>query len=381
MSRLATDGLLFAGTALFAFLATPLARRLALRVGLVDHPADHKHHQVATPYLGGLAIAGAVLLALVGGLMFAPSLRGEVAAIAGGGFAVAAIGLIDDWRTIGPLPRLLVQAAAGVGLWIVGIRLGPTGVVAIDLAATIFVVLAVTNAVNLLDNMDGLSAGTTAIASIFFFVVAYQQGQLLVSLMAALLAGACAGFLPHNFPPAKVFMGDAGTLFLGFLLSVSAIKLRIDGQPVVVRGAVPFLILSVPLFDMALVVLSRWRAKRPIFQGGTDHSSHRLLILGADPRRIALTTYGAAIATGLIALVLLQLGHEVLSWILVGVTIAMGAELLWIFESVYRGRIAIVPLQEPLPEHEQGGVLSSSPSDPSKAPPPGDEDGDDLDSA
>src|SRR5690349_10626402 len=159
------------GAALIASAAiTPAARRLALRTGIVDRPAPHKHHQQTTPYLGGLAITVPVLVVLALQLLSPRSVRGETIAIGLGAMAVGAVGLIDDWKVLGATPRLAVQAGAGALLWFSGIRLTPTGVPAFDFAATVFVVLVLTNAFNLLDNMDGLAAGTAAIAASFFFV-------------------------------------------------------------------------------------------------------------------------------------------------------------------------------------------------------------------
>jgi UDP-GlcNAc:undecaprenyl-phosphate GlcNAc-1-phosphate transferase len=152
--------------------------------------------------------------------------------------------------------------------------------------------------------------------------------------MAAGLAGAALGFLPFNFNPARIFLGDAGTMFMGFLLSVLLLKLNLDGHPAVVRAGVPFLIAGVPLFDMTLVVLSRHRAGRPVFRGATDHSSHRLVALGRSSRQAAATTYAGAFLTGGAALVLLAADHPAVSWSVVAGTIGLGIALLALFERV-----------------------------------------------
>jgi UDP-GlcNAc:undecaprenyl-phosphate GlcNAc-1-phosphate transferase len=328
------DGLLFVATIAAAAIATPWAMRLALRLGLVDRPAPNKFHHRPTPYLGGLAVALSVIGALIASLIAEPSLRLQFAVIALGAAAVSAVGLVDDWTTLQPLPRIAVQSLAALGLWTAGIRLGPTGLAPVDLAITVVAVLAVTNAVNLLDNMDGLSTGTVAIASLFVFVASYWQGQRLVSVMAIALAGASLGFLPYNFNPARIFLGDAGTLLMGFLLATAVVELDLGGYPLVTRAAVPLMIIAVPLFDMTLVVVSRRRGGRPILQGGTDHSSHRLVALGATPRQAALITYAATALSGGLSLALLRARSAGLTWAAVVVGGTLAVLTIWRLERV-----------------------------------------------
>lgn len=332
---LAHDGIVFGAAFGATALLTPLARRAAIRLGVVDRPAPHKFHQRATPYMGGLAVAAAVLILIAAEATENPGVRIQILAIGLGGLAVSLVGLIDDWRVLNALPRLAVQAGAGIGLWASGVRLTPTGIAPLDLAVTVFIVLAVTNSINLLDNMDGLSAGTTAVIALFFFAVAAREGQELVTAMALALAGGCLGFVPYNFHPARIFLGDAGTLFLGFLLSVLFIKIRLVGYPLVTRAAVPMLLLAVPFFDTALVMVSRWRAGRPVFRGGTDHSSHRLNLLVGSPVTVAMATYAAAAVTGGIALGLLAAQQTWLSWLVVGLTLLTGLAGLFVFERIY----------------------------------------------
>jgi UDP-GlcNAc:undecaprenyl-phosphate GlcNAc-1-phosphate transferase len=325
---------LFVGTMAGAAVATPVAMRVAIRVGLVDRPAPHKFHQRTIPYLGGAAIGFSVLLALLVAVALLPERRVQAATIALAGLAVALVGLLDDWMTLRATPRLAVQALAALCLWAAGIRVSATGALVVDLPLMILVVLAVTNAVNLIDNMDGISAGTVAIASAFFFLAAYANGQELVPILALALAGACVGFLPFNFSPARIFLGDAGTLFMGFILSTIALKLELPGYPAITRFAVPALILAVPIFDMTLVVLSRWRAGRPVFRGATDHSSHRLVAIGASQRMAALVTYAATTLTGTLALLLLEARSSSTTWGVLSAAAVLGAVLVWRFEKV-----------------------------------------------
>jgi UDP-GlcNAc:undecaprenyl-phosphate GlcNAc-1-phosphate transferase len=287
-------------------LLTPVAARLAHRLGILDHPSRGKFHRAPTPYLGGAALAGGLLLVA----SLTAGVSAQILAIVLGGLVLGVWGLLDDWVTVRPSVKLLVEASAGIALWLVGIRAGLFGVEALDLALTVLWVIAVTNAVNLVDNMDGLASGVSAVAAGAFFVVAAWLGEFLVASFALAVAGASVGFLMHNLPPAKIFLGDAGTLMLGFLLAAVGLKLQLVGENGLVRSAVPALILGVPLFDMTLVLVDRLLRRRPVFRGGTDHSSHRLASLGLSDREVAAVVVGAECACCGTALLLLRLPFE-----------------------------------------------------------------------
>jgi UDP-GlcNAc:undecaprenyl-phosphate GlcNAc-1-phosphate transferase len=303
-------------------LATPLAAAVARRLGVIDRPGERKVHLEATPYLGGLAV---VVGLVVAGLVIGSTAR-QAAVIAACGVVVLLIGLIDDVRGVGPFVRLLIEAGLAVVLWVEDVRAGFFGIPALDLALTILWIVAITNALNLLDNMDGLASGVTAIASIAYFVIAAAQGDYLVAAMAAALAGASVGFLRHNFPPARIFLGDAGSLLLGFLLAVLGLMLDLDVSDAL-RIGVQVLILGVPVFDTALVVISRIRAGRPVMLGGTDHSSHRMAAFGLSGRQIAVATYAAQLACSTIAIAAVNAPEAAipmaLAWIALG--LATGA--------------------------------------------------------
>ena len=296
-----------------ALLLTPLAARLARRLRLIDHPKDGRFHREPIPYLGGLAVAGALLL--VGGLAAGPS--GQLTTILLSALAVGGTGLADDWKTVSPFAKLAVETAAGLSLWLVGVRAGFFGIEWLDLVVTVVWVVAVTNSLNLLDNMDGLAAGVSAIAALAFFVIAASRNDYLVASFALALSGASLGFLRYNFPPARIFLGDAGSLMLGFLLAAVALKLDLLGENAFVRAAVPALILGVPLFDTVLVVLARVRDRRPVYLGGTDHASHRLVHVGMSIQRVALTTYAAELVCCVTALALTRLGPEAAVWVVI----------------------------------------------------------------
>ena len=290
-------GLAFAVPFLVTLLATPLAARAAVRLGFVDHPAPHKTHVDSTPYLGGAALAaglGVVGVVAVGGSI-------QIATILVAAIAIAVLGLVDDARGLQPPVKLGVEAAAAIALYVTGSGGGIFGTAIVDLPLTIVWVVLVTNALNLLDNMDGLAPGVAAMSALAFFGISAYEGHFLVGSLAIALAGACLGFLLHNFPPARVFLGDAGSLLVGFLLAAIGLNLDLIGQSGVIRVAVPLLALAVPLFDTTLVVIARFRDRRPVFRGGTDHSSHRLAAKGLTHVQVALLAIVAQAACSILA--------------------------------------------------------------------------------
>jgi UDP-GlcNAc:undecaprenyl-phosphate GlcNAc-1-phosphate transferase len=265
-------------------ILTPLAARLAHRIGMIDHPKENRAHRSATPYLGGLAVAGGLLAAA-----FATTgTSAEIITILLGALAMAGLGLVDDWRSVGPVVKLEIQTAAGLALWIAGVRAGFFGTEALDLVLTVVWVVAVVNAVNMLDNMDGVTSAVVAASAIGFALIAGDRGEYLVGSLALAVAGSSLGFLRYNFPPAKIFLGDAGTLMMGFLLASLGLKLDLVGPSNIVRAVIPGLLLGVPLFDMVLVVWARLRAHRPFYVGGTDHAAHRLAAHGTSGRTVVL---------------------------------------------------------------------------------------------
>ncbi|HYG70859.1 MAG TPA: MraY family glycosyltransferase [Actinomycetota bacterium] len=269
-------------------VTTPFAIAVAKRFGILDRPGERKVHLDATPYLGGAAIALGLIVAAV----LTGSTARQAAVIGAGAVVVFVVGLLDDVRGLGPATRAGVEVLVGAGLWFGQIRAGLFGFAPLDLLLTIAWIVVVTNSVNLLDNMDGLASGVTAIAAIAYFVMAAAQENYFVASMAIGLAGASVGFLRHNFPPARIFLGDAGSLLLGYLLAVTALIVDLNVANPVARAAVQALILGVPVFDTAFVVITRIRAGRPVLVGGTDHSSHHLARRGLSPRRVALVLYG-----------------------------------------------------------------------------------------
>lgn len=301
--------LIFIVALVFSVVGTPLARRVALASGVVDAPNARKVHREPTPLLGGAAIYGAFVLAL---LLFGG--RQEIRQLVGiliGATFISVVGVIDDVRGLRPLIKLGAQVLAGAILPLAGLRVQLFPIEFFNVLLTIFWVVGITNALNLLDNMDGLSGGIAAIAAAHFLLLAAinTPAQFLVGALAAALLGACVGFVRYNFNPASIFMGDTGALFLGFVLAALGIKLRFLGNTYVVTWMVPVVVLLLPIFDTTLVFVSRLRRGRnPLTTPGKDHLSHRLVALGFSRREAVLICWLVAGAVGMIAVFLTEAG-------------------------------------------------------------------------
>ena len=310
-------------TSLIAFTVALIAslgltvpvRQLALRTGMVDHPGPRKVHVRPMPLLGGLAIYFGVLIALLVS-MDGPALT-QVIGIYAGATLVAVVGILDDRGLLHHQIKLFgAIPAAAIILLLSGIRAqvfstiwpGIAGIVA-DTALTLVWVVGITASFSILDHMDGLCAGVAAMASLFFAIFALESGQLLVSTMAAAVLGAAAGFLRWNFKPAKIFMGDGGAMFLGFLMATLSLKLR----PVISGGhtaawLVPLFILGATIFDTTLISISRSRRGFiPFTTPGKDHTAHRLSNLFSSQRSAVLSMYALGAIAGLLALAISHL--------------------------------------------------------------------------
>jgi UDP-GlcNAc:undecaprenyl-phosphate GlcNAc-1-phosphate transferase len=294
-----------------SFWLTILVRRLALRVGMVDHPGPRKVHQTPIPLLGGLAIYCAVLLASV--FAWQGATRAEIVAILTGGTLLAVVGILDDRGLLHHQIKLfvampaaaLVLVASGIRVHVLSTLVPGAWGVGLDAALTVFWVVGITAAFSILDHMDGLCAGVAAVAAGFFALLALLSGQLLVSTLAAGVLGAALGFLCWNFSPAVIFMGDGGAMLLGFLLATLGILLRYPAPAFAVSWMVPVLVLGVPIFDTTLVSISRSRRGLiPFTSPGKDHAAHRLSNLGLGHRGAVLAMYGLGIFFGLVALLL-----------------------------------------------------------------------------
>jgi len=280
---------------LLAVALTLLIRPIALMAGVVAVPNEDRWHRGRIPLLGGVAIVGAVLV--VAALL--PPLPVQAWTLLGGAAVLSLAGLVDDLRPLSPQAKFLVQLVITSVLVTAGLRLTVTGYSAADQLITLVWLVGVSNAFNLLDNMDGLAAGIGLIAAAFRCYFFLQDGNLAGAWLAGALAGALAGFLVFNFQPASVFMGDTGSLFIGLMVG----GLNVMGPFPYSRGTVavlllPVLILLVPLFDTAFVTVARTLAGRTVAQGGRDHTSHRLVALGMSERGAVLTLWAMAVVSG-----------------------------------------------------------------------------------
>ncbi|MXM63465.1 undecaprenyl/decaprenyl-phosphate alpha-N-acetylglucosaminyl 1-phosphate transferase [Streptomyces sp. HUCO-GS316] len=287
-----------------ALLTEPL-RRFALRYGVTDRPNGRKGHARPTPYLGGIAVA-VVTLAAGAATAFAGGFGSPgLAVLLGGAAVMAVLGLIDDLRPLGPVVRLGVEATAATAVVLVGghptLLGGP-----LDAVIAVLWIVFTTNAFNLLDNMDGASSSVGAVVGVFLCWQAWWIGQAGLGLVLVSLSGACLGFLLHNWHPARIFLGDSGSLFIGFTVACAAVLLHKDAAGLAAPAGLLAATLVVTV-DTALVMLSRYREARPLLQGGLDHASHRLRRMGLTVRQTALLI-GAFAAVGGLSGVLLAHG-------------------------------------------------------------------------
>ncbi len=296
--------------ALFASLMlTVPVRALALRVGMVDLPGPRKVHLQPIPLLGGLAMYGGVMLAIL--FAFDGSARAQSAGIVTGATLVAAVGFLDDRGWLHHQIKLFlampiaagILLASGVHAQVFELFMHTHAGYLLDAALTVFWVVGITASFSILDHMDGLCAGVAAMASIFFAMLAYLNGQTLVTTLAAAVFGGATGFLRWNFKPAKIFMGDGGAMFLGFLMATLGLKLRLDHANHFSAWLAPLLILGVTIFDTTLVTISRSRrGLLPFTTPGKDHTAHRLANLGWGQRGAVLALYSLGALTGAAAI-------------------------------------------------------------------------------
>jgi UDP-GlcNAc:undecaprenyl-phosphate GlcNAc-1-phosphate transferase len=285
----------FAVAAVVTLLTTPFTARLAVRVGAIDLPRDRDLHDAPVPRLGGLAILAGVFVAAI---IFMP-FNGETRSILGGALVVGVVGAIDDLFDLPPAAKLAGQAAAAAIPVAAGVRveaftlpflgsvdLGMTG----GAILTGLAMVAVMNIVNFTDGVDGLAAGVCTISGVTFAVIALSLDRVDAGVLAALTAGAALGFLWHNFHPASVFMGDAGSNLLGLMLACIAVQ-GVLKTAAVVALVFPLVVLAVPILDTAFVVAKRFKYRRPAWQADTEHFHHRMARIGFSQRRTVIYLY------------------------------------------------------------------------------------------
>ena len=338
------------GSGLLAFLIalsaslvlTVPVRALAIRVGMVDLPGPRKVHLTPIPLLGGLAIYGAVMLAIFA--VFDGPARAQSVGIFTGATIVAIVGFLDDrgWLHhqiklfLGMPVAAVILLASGVHANIFHVLVGGKTGTWLDAALTIVWVVGVTASFSILDHMDGLCAGVAAMASAFFALLAYLNGQTVVTTLAAATLGAAAGFLRWNFKPAKIFMGDGGAMFLGFLMAALGLKLRLEQSSNLAGWLAPVLILGATIFDTTLVTISRSRrGLLPFAAPGKDHSAHRLANLGLGERGAVVAMYLGGAIGGSAAVVTAyssSLGAAIVALLAVA---AMALAVVWLEQAPY----------------------------------------------
>ncbi|MGF7430144.1 MraY family glycosyltransferase [Thermoanaerobacterium thermosaccharolyticum] len=292
-----------------ALMATPAAKKLAYKIGAIDIPKDKRRvHKKPVPLIGGLAIYLGTILSI---LLFLPKSETNLGIIAGSTIIVV-LGIFDDKFELKAKVKLLGQLLASFVVVLSGVRIDwltnpfgdgmiNIGVFAIPLS--IFWIVGITNAMNLIDGLDGLAAGIASISSGSLFVVSLLNGRYATALITAAVTGAALGFLPYNFNPAKIFMGDTGAMFLGFILSAVSIEGAVKSAAAIAI-AVPILALGVPVFDTTFAIIRRIANKKPIMEADKGHLHHRLLALGLTQKQAVFVMYGVSLFLGLSAILI-----------------------------------------------------------------------------
>lgn len=327
-----------------ALLITPGVIFLAARTGAMDAPDARKVHKKPIPRIGGIGIYAAFMAAIFSVLSFVEvtaEVRTELIGLMVGGSLIVLVGVIDDYKNLPAKVKLVGQILAAAVLVIAfDVRIDfitdPFGDYIytewLAIPVTIFWIVGLTNTVNLIDGLDGLAAGVSTIASITIFLVALQQGILLVAVLTAALAGAAFGFLYYNFNPARIFMGDSGSMFLGYMLAgisvIGAVK-----SAATIALIVPILALGLPILDTTFAIVRRYRSGVPIFKPDKGHLHHRLLDLGFSQRQAVLLMYVISALLGLSAVALTEVSSQfaILIVCVVVAAVLFGAKKIGIF--------------------------------------------------
>lgn len=322
-------------------LITPPIRTLALKIGAVDAPTlARKVQKEPVPYLGGVAIALGVVAASYASLLvvdFSLETIKLASSVLVPAIAISAMGLWDDLKGLEPWPRLIAQTFTGAVVAFILIATDTIGVAFgntfINYVVTIFWIVGVCNSINFFDNHDGGAAGTVAVITFFLFFIAYDRQQVLVSALAIVTAGATSGFLIWNRHPAKIYMGDAGALFLGIIVSVLTIRLSPGVIPTYKSLAIPLILMATPILDTTVAVISRLNRGISPFTGGRDHLSHRLMRKGLTRKATAITLWANAGLFGTLALALYTWPDTL------GIQLIILSALLWVSEFIFFIRV------------------------------------------
>lgn len=296
-------------SAAISLFMTPVAKKLAVKFGAVDIPKDERRvHSKPMPLMGGLAIYFGIFIS---SLIFLPIDKTLISIIIGGSIILIS-GVIDDIKGLSPRAKLVFQIIASIVLILGDVKIdaitnpfGKSGTLLLlngfSIPITIFWVVGITNTLNLIDGLDGLAAGVAMIASLSFLFVANKFSYIPIMIMSAIVAGSCIGFLPYNFNPAKIFMGDTGALFLGFMLAALSIE-GVMKSVATIAVVVPIIILGVPIFDTTFAIFRRLLNGKSIAEADKGHLHHRLLNMGYSQKKTVLILYSISAVFGLCAI-------------------------------------------------------------------------------
>jgi len=291
--------LLFVISYVLVGLLTPLMRKIAISQGVLDYPnSDHKSHKKPVPYLGGVAIIIGVILVSYLALIFSQFAWNNfwlATSMLGPAVVMGLVGLWDDLKSLNPLPRFIGQSITGLIVAIILVindNIGnPTGITGLDVAITVLWIVGICNSINFFDNLDGGAAGTVAITAISLTYLAITSNQFFIAALSIVLVGSTLGFLIWNRAPARIYMGDAGALFLGVLIATLTIRFEPRTDNLMSSLSIPILLLAIPILDTTVAVLSRLRRGVSLFQGGKDHLSHRLIRFGLSRKFTVVTLW------------------------------------------------------------------------------------------
>jgi UDP-GlcNAc:undecaprenyl-phosphate/decaprenyl-phosphate GlcNAc-1-phosphate transferase len=319
---------LFLGSGLFVYFLTPFVIRFALWTGFVDSPAAHKAHTKTTPLLGGLAVAAGFFLFTLYAVTILPGMRFDrsILGYLGAAMILVVLGLIDDKLRLSPLIKLIGQIVAVLVFLLsnntAGALFNMLGPSWVTVPVLMLWMLTLINALNFLDNMDGIITGMSGILALGFYALSFMSCTEPLSelcsfnaMLSLIFAGSMFGFLPHNYNPAKVFLGDTGSMLTGYFLSTMGF---LSGRVAVLRHndsffyLAPMLLLSYALFDISLVTITRHRDGRRVTQGGKDHSTHRINNVTGSPKITALIVYLINSAVGMTTLLVYRTGSRTL---------------------------------------------------------------------
>lgn len=293
---------------------TPLAKKIAFKVGAVAQPRARDVHKTPIPRMGGIAIVTGFMITLFAVIRYMPILDWkQIIGMSIGAMIIFLLGFFDDIFELGAKLKFLIQIGAALVVALSGVRIdfisipfipdNLTALNALSIPITVIWIIAVTNAVNLIDGLDGLAAGVSSIASLCLMVLSIHSGYPLAVLLTATLAGSCLGFLPYNFNPASIFMGDTGSTFLGFILGVTSILGLLKGYTIATI-IVAVLILGLPIFDTSFAIIRRALSGKPIMSPDRGHLHHRLMDRGYSHKHAVVTLYGISGIFGLSAIAL-----------------------------------------------------------------------------